>query len=525
MSPPDGPPDGAPGIGMWLPDPERRLGDPSYPSPWTTDGPLEALRDEEEAIVVSLAPDVALTPIGEAEPVHVPYPIVDFCSDDEHYTPSVRFTGQRAMVMRSHTTCVHGAEAGTGGGAVAGACGGICEPIEHAPAVRAEGSHVIRHLDRFWMDDRNTQGEAYFVRDTATYDPPPDDDPLPGSLRLIEGGGGEKTLQGDAGADRLMNAALSQPAPSPNPARPSSPRPSPSPPRPPGQVIRPDVPQWKRPPPQQPKPPSVGTRLGRLGRWGARIGGVVAGILWPSPLGDGTLPNWSWDLDSEDRHRRRTAEEAQRLYDQNPALRPDLEEWFFEEMEGIPPQAKTKEEQDDLKLQVVPVPGNARVSDEGSQRRCIVGPYEDVKPICNGEAHHIVPDMVYRLGTRPETVGAMRSTKDRIPNAPTLMQGMSICLLPSQHGRGAGGLHGQLNERLKALPTPVSGTAPMDAILEESVAVIINIPDLPSECKELAETMTTAQVLLTVGDTAPGRTVEKPLPSGEAEVVLRRGYY
>ncbi|MDO5704522.1 MAG: DUF4150 domain-containing protein, partial [Paracoccus sp. (in: a-proteobacteria)] len=111
--------------------------------------------------------------------------MVDFCGHDEGYTPSVRFTGQKAMVMRSHTSHVHGDEAGRGGGVVSGTVGGISEPITHAAHVRAEGSHVIRHLDRFWMNNRNTVGEAVFVRDTGAYPAPKDDDPLPGSIRFV----------------------------------------------------------------------------------------------------------------------------------------------------------------------------------------------------------------------------------------------------------------------------------------------------------------------------------------------------
>ncbi len=63
-----------------------------------------------------------------------------------------------------------------------GIVGGISEPIGHAAQVRAEGSPVIRHLDRFWMNNRNTVGEAIFLRDTRAYLAPEDDDPVPGSL-------------------------------------------------------------------------------------------------------------------------------------------------------------------------------------------------------------------------------------------------------------------------------------------------------------------------------------------------------
>ncbi len=95
--------------------------------------------------------------------------IVDFCGHDQGYTPSVRFTSQKAMVLRSHTTDVHGDAPGVGKGVKSGTVGGICEPIGHASNVRAEGSPVIRHLDRFHMNNRNTVGEAIFVRDLGIY--------------------------------------------------------------------------------------------------------------------------------------------------------------------------------------------------------------------------------------------------------------------------------------------------------------------------------------------------------------------
>ncbi|MGV1951643.1 PAAR-like domain-containing protein [Agrobacterium vitis] len=161
------------------------LGEPGYPGPWTTKQPREGLRDLDEARIVSLSPDVCWTPIGSSV-VAIPYPIVDFCGHDQNYTPSVRFTGKKAMVMRSCTTHVHGDKPGVKKGVNSGTVESICEPVGHADQVRAEGSYVIRHLDRFKMNNGNTEGEAIFVRDTSTYDPPKDDDPVPGSLRAVE---------------------------------------------------------------------------------------------------------------------------------------------------------------------------------------------------------------------------------------------------------------------------------------------------------------------------------------------------
>ncbi|NKN37392.1 DUF4150 domain-containing protein [Agrobacterium sp. a22-2] len=171
---------------MSLPSPsDIRIGDPNYPAPWTTSLPLEALRDTDAARIVSLAPDVCLTPVGSSV-VPIPYPIVDYCGHDRSYTESVRFTGYKAMVMRSCTTHVHGDKPGVRKGVRSGTVESICEPISHAPQIRAEGSNVIRHLDRFWMNSRNTQGEAIFVRDSTTFAAPKDDDPIRGSLRYAQ---------------------------------------------------------------------------------------------------------------------------------------------------------------------------------------------------------------------------------------------------------------------------------------------------------------------------------------------------
>ncbi|KQP69810.1 PAAR-like domain-containing protein [Methylobacterium sp. Leaf112] len=78
---------------------------------------------------------------------------------------------------------MHGDEAGTGGGVKSGTHRDITEPIGHAPQVRAEGSPVIRNLDRFWMNRRNTVGDAVYVKDQRARQAPEDDDPLSGSLR------------------------------------------------------------------------------------------------------------------------------------------------------------------------------------------------------------------------------------------------------------------------------------------------------------------------------------------------------
>lgn len=169
---------------MSLPPPsDNYAGEPEYPSPWTTNRPREGLRDNDAARIVSLSPDVCKTPIGSSTPP-IPYPVVDFCGHDQNYTESVRFTGQKVMVLRSNTCHVHGDEPGKAKGVKSGTVEGICEPIEGADLVRAEGSPIITHLHRCYMNNKNTVGEAYYVCDTATHPTPKDTDPIPGSLRF-----------------------------------------------------------------------------------------------------------------------------------------------------------------------------------------------------------------------------------------------------------------------------------------------------------------------------------------------------
>ncbi len=108
------------------------------------------------------------TPIGSAL-VPIPYGIHARPADDENYTSTVRFTRQKAMVLRSNTTCCYGDEPGTGKGIKSGTVMDICEPLAHSSNVRAEGSHIIRHLDRCYMNKKNCFGEALFIEDTDTY--------------------------------------------------------------------------------------------------------------------------------------------------------------------------------------------------------------------------------------------------------------------------------------------------------------------------------------------------------------------
>ena len=85
-------------------------------------------------------------------------------------------------------------------------------------------------------------------------------------------------------------------------------------------------------------------------------------------------------------------------------------------------------------------PGDTRISRrEKEPDPCEIGPYSAMQRKCSargGQAHHIVPDYTLRTGPRP-VLYAVDST--RLPNAPSLAQGMAICL--TGQARVQGGEH------------------------------------------------------------------------------------
>ncbi len=170
---------------------------------------------------------------------------------------------------------------------------------------------------------------------------------------------------------------------------------------------------------------------------------------------------------------------------------------------------------------------SVRVSRTRTRDPCLVGPYGAIKDLCGdvgGETHHIVPDMVYRLGPRPTNPADMNSTAGRIPNSPTFSQGMSICLEKEQHRLGEDSVHPSLDIGLQTLGSGFdpSGTAPMPAILAVSVTALQRLDGVSVACREKAATAASAQTAPMVQQ--PGRTTQL-LPSPAASLVLARGSY
>jgi len=122
----------------------------------------------EKALVVSISPDVCLTPIGNSV-VPIPYSIVANPADDVNPVNSVRLGGRKAYNMVTKIEKCTGDQPGTKKGVKSGTVGDVCEPKEHAPNIRFEGKYAIRNREIFWMNSKNTIGELIFQKSIDTH--------------------------------------------------------------------------------------------------------------------------------------------------------------------------------------------------------------------------------------------------------------------------------------------------------------------------------------------------------------------
>ena len=171
-------------------------------------------------------------------------------------------------------------------------------------------------------------------------------------------------------------------------------------------------------------------------------------------------------------------------------------------------------------------PDTVRVCRERNPEFCLVGPYGKIKDTCKeagGETHHIVPDMVYRLGARPANAAEDDSTADRIPTSPTFSEGMSICLTTGEHRTDEQAVHKTLKPAINALgtaPGTVGGTAPMSERLGASLFALSQVDGVSDKCKELAGIAASIQADNILDQ--PGRaTTSLPLFPAARDVLLR----
>src|SRR4051812_32213039 len=105
-----------------------------------------ATNKDGQAIVVNMAPDVCLTPMGGVM-VPVPYNITSQFFIAVTTSSDVNYGGLAAFTMASRLPTVKGDEPGVGGGVVSGVNLGYCKPVQHSGTYRVNGEWVVRHED------------------------------------------------------------------------------------------------------------------------------------------------------------------------------------------------------------------------------------------------------------------------------------------------------------------------------------------------------------------------------------------
>ncbi len=104
--------------------------------------------------VVSMVPDVCKTPMGSSI-VPVPYPVTAQLRTAVGIAKSVRANAKPFVVYEmSFTPKTIGDAAGRALGIASSTVKGKCHPHQHSKTVRAEGKHIVRHDDLFWMNGK-----------------------------------------------------------------------------------------------------------------------------------------------------------------------------------------------------------------------------------------------------------------------------------------------------------------------------------------------------------------------------------
>ncbi|MDT3381164.1 DUF4150 domain-containing protein [Labrys neptuniae] len=146
---------------------------PSVPT--SPNYPHIGLRADRPGKVLSLTPDIKLTPRGDGV-VPVAYNIWAPTHEDLLYSPDVLWNSKYAMRSNSAIYETHGGDPGTEGGIKTKTYKYHASPKEHSSAVRINGFYAIRDAHLFYMNGPdgkgNTIGEARHPGDQATRPPP-----------------------------------------------------------------------------------------------------------------------------------------------------------------------------------------------------------------------------------------------------------------------------------------------------------------------------------------------------------------
>jgi hypothetical protein len=104
---------------------------------------------------VITGPDVCKTP-SPGGPVPIPYPNISLSSDLAKGSKSVQINGVPACLKGSNFSKSVGDQAGSLGGVISGKTGDKAEAINYSFDVKVEGKNLVRNLDMFQSNARNT---------------------------------------------------------------------------------------------------------------------------------------------------------------------------------------------------------------------------------------------------------------------------------------------------------------------------------------------------------------------------------
>ena len=151
----------------------------------------------------------------------VPYKIWAWQSSSSNLANTVRQTDCGSHVLGSTVNQCYGDEPGTGGGVKSGTNLAECTPLSASPTVRAQDRPMVRYLDKWWMNHKNTWGCLNNSEDMGTYGAPKVQKI---DAKLSPNPSREEDLQALASGTQVAQA---EPAPAPAP---EPPPPAPAPP-------------------------------------------------------------------------------------------------------------------------------------------------------------------------------------------------------------------------------------------------------------------------------------------------------
>jgi hypothetical protein len=135
-------------------------------------GQSAARNSGKAGVIVCLAPDVCLTPVGPTI-VPLPYMILSRLDQATRTEATVTFADNEAFTLFSRTKSLTGDEAGVGGGVISGVITGWCRPRAYRSSVVVGGHELIHNGHLFDMNCAGPEGIGNTVGRLVYYDEGP----------------------------------------------------------------------------------------------------------------------------------------------------------------------------------------------------------------------------------------------------------------------------------------------------------------------------------------------------------------